>query len=82
MNDQEILNELHPIFREVFGNDRLQITPDTTAHDIKEWVSLTHMQLIAAVEDHFRCEFTFYEVMEFRNVGDMIAAIKLKKHAV
>jgi acyl carrier protein len=82
MNEQDILEEMNGIFQKVFNNNGIQITPQTTADDIKEWVSLTHMQLIAEIEDHFNCEFLFEEVMAFRNVGNIVSAIKRKKDAL
>lgn len=77
-DDQQILFELHPIFHSVFRDTSLSIQPETTADDIRGWDSLTHMTLIAEVEKHFACEFSFAEVMGFENVGDMVRAIQNK----
>jgi len=75
---QQILAELHPIFHEVFEDPALTITQETSAEDIGNWNSLTHMNLIVEVEKHFQCEFSFTEAMSFANVGDMIQAIQHK----
>ena len=56
-------------------DEKLSIHPGTTAKDIKMWDSLTHLELIAAVEAEFGLKFTFSEVMEFNTVGDMLHKI-------
>ena len=75
----QILVELNAIFRTVFNDQSLNISHSTTADDISGWDSLTHMTLIAEVEKHFGCEFSFSEVMNFENIGDMIKAIQHKQ---
>ena len=45
----EIYNRLNEVFREVFDDDSITVNAETTAADIEDWDSLTHIQLIAAV---------------------------------
>jgi acyl carrier protein len=68
----QILITVQEVFREVFRDPALKITMNTTANDIVEWDSLVHMHLIAAIEERFKCEFSFNEVMNFEKAGDMI----------
>lgn len=75
---ETILEELNSVFRFVFKKENIKVKPETTADDINEWNSLTHMQLIDAVEQHFQCEFSFQEVMNFKDVGDMVNTISNK----
>ena len=74
-----MLEQLQEIFRKVFGNPHLIITPSTSAKDIKLWDSLMHIELIAAVEEAFSINFSFNEVMEFNNVDDLLRVIEKKK---
>jgi acyl carrier protein len=74
----EILNEITPIFKDLFGDNSIKINLDTTANDIEFWTSLTHMQLIDAIENKFVISFTFDEVMTFFNVGDLVNCIVKK----
>jgi len=73
-----VYNKLTEIFREVFDNPGINLAPETTADDIEEWDSLTHINLILMVELRFNIEFSQKELMGFRNVGQMAACIKGK----
>jgi acyl carrier protein len=53
----------------------------TSADDIEGWDSLTHVNLIVAVESGFSVKFSLKEMAGLRNVGDMIDLIvdKIRK---
>ena len=78
MEEKDILNEVQVIFRDVLDNDEIILEAGTTADDIEEWDSLTHIQLIVAIEKHFKVKFTSREIMSWQNVGQMIACIANK----
>jgi acyl carrier protein len=71
-------DRLQQVFRIVFDDHSLVITASTTADDIKMWDSLTHLQLITAIEKEYNITFTFDEVMSFGSVGDLSACITEK----
>lgn len=72
------LEELTPVFREVFDDNRLVITRNSTADDIDDWDSLTHMNLVMAVELRFKVKFALGELQTLKNVGDMLDMINKK----
>lgn len=74
--EKKVADQLQNVFRRVFMDEQLNIGPGTSAKDIKMWDSLTHLELIAAVEAEFTIKFTFSEVMEFNTVGDMLHRIE------
>lgn len=78
MNDTVILKKLELIFRDIFGKDTLEINMSTNANDIEEWDSLTHISILASVQDDFGVSFDMDEIIEMKNVGDMVEAIKVK----
>ena len=69
MNTIEVLND---IFRQVFGDNSLNITQQTSADDVEDWDSLTHMILITTIEAKFKIRFTQQEILDQSNVGDLI----------
>jgi len=78
---EQILAEVNEIFKDVLENEDLVILRPSTAEDIDEWDSLTHIQLVVGIEKHFKIRFTSSEINKFKNVGEMCDAIlnKLEK---
>lgn len=75
MNVKETLTE---VFQDVFDDDELELFDEMTAEDVEDWTSLTHIQLIVAVEKKFGVKFTTVEVMKLKNVGEFITLIEKK----
>ena len=74
----DILTELNTVFRQVFDDNSLTVTRSTTADDIDEWDSLTHMNLVVAVELKFGVKFALGELQSLKNVGDLADAVQRK----
>lgn len=72
------IEALNQIFCMVFDDNTLLITPAMTANDIDGWDSLSHINLISAIEIKFNLRFTQKELLRQRNVGDLIADIDRK----
>lgn len=81
LTNEEAMEKLNVIFREVFDNEDIEVNEQTTADDIEEWDSLEHIRLIDAVESEFNMKFTMKEVSSMKNVGEMarIAARKAEE---
>ena len=75
----EIYERLNEVFQDVFDDDSLTVNPNTTAADIDDWDSLSHITLMAAVEDEFRMKFSMKEVVEMKNVGEMVTIIAARR---
>ena len=78
MEHTQILAEVQEIFRDTLDNEDIILIDATTANDIEEWDSLTHIQLIVAVEKHFKIKFTSMEILSWQNVGQMVDSIQKK----
>ena len=44
-----VLQRLQEIFRDVFDDEEIILTHETTAKDIEDWDSLAHINLILAI---------------------------------
>lgn len=75
MEKTEILEKVQEIFRDVLDNEDIVLSNDTTADDIDEWDSLSHIQLIVNIEKSFKIKFTSKEILSWNNVGEMIDCI-------
>ena len=75
MDAKAIYPRLNRVFKEVFDDDTIHITPRTTADDIEDWDSLEHITLISAVERAFKMKFKMSEVSSMKNVGEMVSII-------
>ena len=77
----ELYNSLTLLFRDVFDDATLVLHPDLTAADVPNWDSLSHIDLIVAIERQFKIKFTTHEVASLTNVGDLVSLIQGKRTA-
>jgi acyl carrier protein len=70
---------LQEIFRQVFDDDALAVTPDTSRRDVADWDSVAHVKLILFLEEEFGIRFSEDEVSSLETVGDLLAAIESHK---
>ncbi|CAN5286518.1 acyl carrier protein [soil metagenome] len=78
MNEEKIMQDINDIFHDILENDNLVVTRETSGNNVAEWDSLTHIQLVVAIEKHFKIRFTSSEINKFENVGEMADAILQK----
>ncbi len=75
MTEQEILAKLNDIFRDIFDDDSIELTTESTANDIPEWDSFNHINIIVASEMKFGVKFRTSELESLANVGDFVRLI-------
>jgi len=75
MNKTDILQQVEVIFKDVLDEENIALTETTTANDVEGWDSLTHIQLIVAIEKHFKIKFSSKEILSWKNVGEMVNCI-------
>ncbi len=74
----DTLMRLTAVFHDVFNDDELVISRDTSAKNIENWDSLTHVTLIVKAEKEFGVRFTSAQVAGLQNVGELIDLIEQK----
>lgn len=75
---QHVWDELNNVFCEVFSDDSIHISGKMTSNDIDGWDSMSHLNLILAIENKFNINFTQRELMKQRDVSDLFEDIKSK----
>ena len=78
MTKDELLKQINTIFINTLDNEDVIVNETTTANDVEEWDSLTHIQLVVAIEKHFKIRFTSKEIQSWDNVGVMFECIQKK----
>lgn len=78
MDRKEILKEINDIFIDILDDEDIVIEESTQATDVDEWDSLTHIQLVVAIEKHFKIRFTSKEIQSWNDVGEMMNTIHEK----
>ncbi len=76
MSREEILEKVNEIFWDVFDDESIVVTEETTAEDIEDWDSLTHITLITEIENEFDFKFGMKDVLGMQNVGEMLDIIE------
>jgi len=78
MERVEMLKKITNVFIDVLDDESIILSEATTADDVEDWDSLTHIQLVVGVEKAFNVRFTSSEIQDWENVGEMMDCI-LKK---
>jgi len=75
MDKIKILSEIQNIMCDVLDDPTIMLNETTTANDVDGWDSLTHVQLVVAIEKHFKIKFSSKEILSWKNVGEMMDTI-------
>ena len=76
MERKEILQKLQDVYRDILDDDSIVLTEETTADDIEAWDSLTHVQIVAEIQDVFGVTFSAKEMLLWESVGDIVDALE------
>ena len=78
LTSESVLQALQPIFEAVLDSPELVVTRSSTAWNTPNWDSLAHIDLIQAIEHHFRVKFSLAELQDFKEVGDIVDLVVRK----
>lgn len=72
--DQRLQN----VFQEVFDDEDLEVTPDTSSKTLPNWDSFAQVKLVVGLEEEFDVKFTTDEVATLSSVGELKRALQAK----
>jgi acyl carrier protein len=72
--DQRLQN----VFQEVFDDEDLEVTADTSAQTLPNWDSFAQVKLVVGLEEEFDGKFTTDEVATLSSVGELKRALQSK----
>lgn len=81
MTEPEIYAALTDVFRQVFDDPEMELSPELSADDVPGWDSFNHINIVVASEMRFGVSFRSSELEELRNVGDFVALVRRKQDA-
>lgn len=76
MDKFEIFEKVKNICKDVFENDELILTENSSMSDIEKWDSLTHLSIISDIEDEFNISFTLDEISNSKSIERLIFVIQ------
>ena len=79
MTDQEVLQTLTTILRDLLDDESIVLTPETTRPDVVGWDSFNYVNFIVAVEVEYGIKFQLADVESFVTVGDVVKEIQALK---
>lgn len=74
----DTLHRVQSIVADILALPDLQLREEMTAQDVPGWDSLTHVQIIIAIEQTYGFRFSFAEVAQLQNAGDLVGTILAK----
>lgn len=78
MDKNEILAKLQDIFRDILDDETIILEGETTADDIEDWDSLSHVQIVHETENVFGIKFTAYEITSWIDIEEFVDCIANK----
>jgi acyl carrier protein len=67
------------IVRDLFDEYHGPVTAALSARDVPQWNSLLNIQFLVLIEQAFDIRFSSREVGQLKNVGELMAVIKLQR---
>lgn len=76
MTDDEILQTLTRILRDLLMDDSITLTTETRREDVPGWDSFNYINFIVALEMEYGVKFKVADVESFENVGAIVTQTK------
>lgn len=63
------LERMQKVFRDILDLPNLNLGRSTSTSEVDQWDSISHINLIIALEKEFRIKFKTSEIVKLNNVG-------------
>lgn len=78
MPDPNTITRIQSVVQQVLDNPEIQLDPESAADSIDGWDSLSHIQIVVALERTFGIRFSAAELIDFQNIGALADGIERK----
>jgi len=78
MELHDIMKQINTIFIDLFNDENIVLSESSDTNEIEAWDSLNHIQVITAIEKHFKIRFELNDLLNFQNIGDLCLGVKSK----
>jgi acyl carrier protein len=82
MTQEEVIARLTGIFRDIFAEPDLTLTPATTADMIPQWDSMSQITLAVEIEHRFGIKLKAAEMEQMRSIKELLALIEARLPAI
>lgn len=78
MTRDQVIARTQEIFRDIFNDDTLILHDQLSASNLDNWDSLSHVNLLSAIQQEFKIKFELGELHKLKNAGAIIDIIVKK----
>ena len=78
MDRNNLIRDLTPLFQDVLDLPALELVAESNAQNVEGRDSLAHVNLVVAIEKHYKIKFALGELQGLKNVGEMADLIQRK----
>jgi len=78
MEKNEMVDVIAGLVRSILDENALTITEETAPEDVDGWDSVTHVNLVSALEEKYDVKLSLREMMSWETVGDLADTIIAK----
>ncbi len=72
ISQDQILEKLTSIFRDLLDDEEIILTRESTAQDIEEWDSLNQIKIMLECENIVQVKLRARDIRNLNNVGEMV----------
>jgi acyl carrier protein len=72
---ESVLAQVEQIFREVFADSALRLSPDMVTGDLPGWDSFRNVEILLACEAAWGIQFSSAQIDRIRSVADLVRTI-------